>query len=91
MSRPSPEPSDDEGPHPIDIVRGILRDVESLPVLMEIHYLVNEPGLLEIMRGLGALPDEDRNRLRSYLNRHSNDPLHVRELSAGALLLEASA
>jgi hypothetical protein len=92
MSQLSPDPSDDEErPHPIDIVRDILRDVESLPVLMEVYYLVSEPGLLEIMRGLGALPDEDRSRLRAYLSRHSNVPLRARELPAGALLLEPSA
>jgi hypothetical protein len=92
MSRLSPDPSDDEErPHPIDIVRDILRGVESLPALMEIYYLVNEPGLLEIMRGLGALSDDDRSRLQAYLSRHSNSPLRVRELSGGALSLEPTA
>jgi hypothetical protein len=92
MSRLSPDPSDDEeGPHPIDIVRDILRGVESLAALMEIYYLVNEPGLLQIMRGLGALSDDDRSRLQAYLSRHSNAPLRVRELPGGALSMEPAA
>jgi hypothetical protein len=74
MSQRSPDPIDqipDEAPPlAIDVVRDILREVESLPRLMEAHYLMQEPGLLDIMRGVGALPDDDRNRLQEYLARH---------------------
>ena len=74
---------------PIDIVRDILREVESLPRLMEVHYLMQEPGLPDPMRGLGALEEGDRKRLNAYLARHRLSRLRVRDLSAGALILEA--
>jgi hypothetical protein len=89
MCPPSPSPSTDENqPDPVDIVCDILREVDSLQVLLEVHYLILEPGLLEIMRRVAAVPDEDRRRLLAYLSRHSNAPLRVRELPAGGLLLE---
>jgi len=75
---------------PTEIICDILRDVESLPRLMEIHYLMQEPGLVELMRGLGALPEGDRRRLTAYLARHCADGLRVRQLPAGALILEAA-
>jgi hypothetical protein len=40
------------------------------------------------MRSLGALPVEDRVRLREYLARRGQERLGVRELSTGALILE---
>ena len=73
----------------VDIVRDILRDIESLPRLMELHYLMQEPGLVELMRGLGALPEGDRRRLSAYLARHCAGGLRVRQLPTGALILEA--
>jgi hypothetical protein len=90
MSPPSRDQIGEEAPpHPVDIVCDILREVETLPRLMEIHYLVQEPGMLDIMRGVGALSDDDRNRLRDYLARHSKARLHVREMPrSGALILE---
>ena len=75
---------------PVDIVRDILRDAESLPRLMEIYYLMQEPGLVELMRGLGALPEADRRRLTAYLARQCPGPLRVRPLPTGALMLEAA-
>ncbi len=82
------EVADEPLPHPIDIVRDILDQAESLPRLMEIHYLAREPALLEIMRGLGSLPDDDRERLREYLARHRQKPLGVRVSPSGTLFLE---
>jgi hypothetical protein len=79
----------DEAPlHPIDIVRDILAQVESLPRLMEIHYLLREPGLLEIMRGLGSLPEDERQRLLGYLAGHDQKRLQVRQSPTGTLVLE---
>ncbi len=78
----------DEAPlDPLDIVRDILREVQSLPRLMELHYLMQEPGLIELMRGLGALADDDRRLLNAYLARH-RDRLRLRKLPPGALILE---
>ncbi len=74
----------------VDIVRDILRDVESLPRLMELHYLMQEPGLVELIRGLGALPEGDRRRLTAYLARRCPGPLRVRTSPTGALILEAA-
>jgi hypothetical protein len=89
MSPPSRDQIEEEAPpHPADIVREILCEVENLPRLMEAHYLLQEPGLLDIMRGLGALADDDRNRLQEYLVRHRQELLRVRELPTGALILE---
>jgi hypothetical protein len=94
MSRPSPDQIDqmpDEAPpHAIDVVCDILREVESLPRLMEVHYLMQEPGLLDILRGLGALPEDDRNRLQEYLVHYRQARLRVRELPTGALILESA-
>jgi hypothetical protein len=92
MSQPSRDQidpvADEAPPHAIDVVRDILREVESLPRLMEVHYLMQEPGLLDILRGLGALSDEDRNQLQEYLARRRQGRLRVRELPTGALILE---
>jgi hypothetical protein len=90
MSQTSPsldEIVDEAPPHPIDIVRDILGEVGSLPRLMEIDYLAREPGLLDIMRGLAALPDGDRQVLRDYLARHSHKRLGLRQLPTGAVVL----
>ena len=74
----------------VDIVCDILRDAESLSRLMEIHYLMQEPGLVELMRRLGALPEADRHRLAAYLARHCPGRLRVRQSPTGALILEAA-
>ena len=90
MSQPLLDHFADEAPlDPTDIVCDILRDVESLTRLMEVHYLMQEPGLIELIRGLGALPDCDRFRLSAYLARHCPGGLRVRQLPSGALILEA--
>ena len=91
MSQPLPDSITDEEPlHPIDIVRDILRNAETLPRLMEFHYLIQEPGLLEIMRGLGSLSDADRSQLRHYLSSHADSPLRVRQRQTGELTLESA-
>ena|SRR5579863_5062304 len=77
-------------PHPIDIIRDLLDEVGSLPRLMEIHYLLQEPVLLDIMRRLGSLAEDDRRRLREYLARCGEARLGVRELPAGTLILECA-
>lgn len=94
MSSPSPDRSDqfadEQPPHPIDIVRDILREADSLSRLIEVHYLAQEPGLLEIMRGLIALSDDERCRLQQYLARRRERYLYVRELPSGALILDTA-
>jgi hypothetical protein len=82
--------ADDTPLHPLDIVRDILREAESLPRLMEVHYLTQEPGLIEIMRSLIALPDDERFRLQRYLACRRGRRLHVRETPNGALTIEPS-
>jgi hypothetical protein len=89
MSRPSPDrTADEEAIDPIDIVRAILEEAGTLSQLMEMYYLFLEPGLLDIMRGIAAFPDEDRERLLRYLIRHSRQGLGIRELPDGALVFE---
>jgi len=92
MSQPSPDhrhfAAEDAPLDALDIVCDILREAESLPRLMEILYLVQEPGLLEIMRGLVALPDEERFRLLQYLAHHREHHMFVSELPGGALVIE---
>jgi hypothetical protein len=80
--------ADDTPLHPLDIVRDILREAENLPRLMEVHYLAQEPGLVEIMRSLTALPDEERFRLQHYLARRRGRRLYTRESPNGALIIE---
>jgi hypothetical protein len=80
--------ADDMPLRPLDIVRDILSESENLPRLMELHYLAQEPGLIEIMRSLIALPEEERFRLQHYLARRRGRRLHVGELPGGALILE---
>ncbi len=87
---PQVDPMADDTPlHPLDIVRDILREAESLPRLMEVHYITQEPGLIEIMRGLIALPDDERFRLQHYLAGRRGRRLHVRETPNGALIIAA--
>lgn len=88
MSQPWPDPiADEEALHPTDIVRVILQGAGTLSRLIEIHYFSQEPGFLNILRGLGALTDEDRATLDDYLHRHSGKSLSVRELPNGALMI----
>jgi len=89
MSQPWPDPiTDDEALHPTDIVRVIVEEAGTLSRLMEIHYFLQEPGFLDILRGLGAVADADRATLHDYLHRHRGAPLTVRELSNGTLTIE---
>lgn len=68
MSLPSREDaSDDDPPSAQDIALGILLESETLPQLMELHYYAGEPGFVEIMRMLIALPEEERELLRDFL------------------------
>lgn len=74
---------------PIDIVRDILAQAETLPRLMEIHYLVQEPGMLDVVRCMAALPDDDRARLQSFLKAQGTPSLlRVREAGPGVLRIE---
>jgi hypothetical protein len=87
MSRPSPKQIAEKAPpRPIDVVRAILHEVGSVARLMEAIYLVQEPGMLDIMRRVGALSDGDRARLRQYLVRHRH--LRVGKLPSGVLTFE---
>lgn len=78
----------DTPPHTIDIIRDILHDAGNLPKLMEVYYLAQEAGLLEIMRGLSTLSDDDRKRLQEYMIRRRHRALRVRELPTGAMMME---
>ena len=90
MSQPLLSLADEAPLDPVDIVHDILRDIGSLPRLMEIHYLMQEPGLVDLMRVLGTLPDSDRHRLSAYLDRHRPARLRLRELPTGGMLLEVT-
>lgn len=75
--------------HPIDILRDILAQAGTLSRLMEIHYLVQEPGLLDIMRYVAGLSDGDRAKLLRFLGAHeSPSRLRVHEVGSGMLHLE---
>jgi hypothetical protein len=74
-------------PHPVDVVRDILQDVGSLSLLMEVHYLAKEPGLLEIMRGLVALSEEDRQLLQTFLVRDGHS-VCVSATATGGVAIE---
>ncbi len=90
FSRYTTDLVDDDTPlRPLDIVCDILREAESVPRLMEVHYLAQEPGLIEIMRGLIALPDDERFRLQHYLAGRRGRRLHVCEAPNGTLMIEA--
>lgn len=77
--------------HPIDVVREILEQAGSLARLMEIHYLVQEPGLLDIMRALGALSNGERVRLNEFLIARKGYRLELRQTMANTLALEWTA
>lgn len=75
--------------HPIDILRDILAQAGTLSRLMEVHYLVQEPGMLDIVRCLAALPEDDRVRLLRFLQAQgSPSQLRVREAGPGVVRLE---
>jgi len=80
--------ADEPPPHPIDIVRDILHESEGLPRLMETFYLAQEPGLLEIMRALVSLPEDERFRLLQYLSRRRDQHMYVREAPNGELVID---
>jgi len=89
MSQRSHDPSPgEELPHPFDVICEILRDVGSLTRLIEIYYMVQEPGLLDILSGLSALSDDERTKLKAFLERREQLLLRLREDRRGALILE---
>ncbi|HEX2653233.1 MAG TPA: hypothetical protein VHN11_06240 [Xanthobacteraceae bacterium] len=89
MSQPSlNSPESEDSLHSTDVVREILQEVGSLSRLMQLHYLAQEPGLLEIMYRLAALSDDGRAKLEAFLAKAQGDALNVREDSAGSLILE---
>jgi len=93
MQQPSPNglhivADDPPAPHPIDIICDMLRESEGLPRLMETFYLAQEPGLLEIMRALISLPEDERFRLLQYLSRCRDQHIYVREMPGGALVID---
>jgi hypothetical protein len=56
---------------------------------MEFSYLVREPGLLDLMRAFGSLPDEDRAKLQAFMTYHGQATLRVRDGPSGRLILES--
>jgi hypothetical protein len=89
MSQPWLDPLEgDDSPHPVDVVSEVLRDVGSLSRLMQVCYLVREPGLLDIMFGLGALSDDARAKFQVFMAKGQSAKLNVHEDAAGALVLE---
>lgn len=75
--------------HPIDILRDILAEAGTLSRLMEIHYVVQEPGMLDIMRYLTGLSDADRERLLTFLEAQASPSrLRVQEEGLGVLRLQ---
>ncbi|AXK79985.1 hypothetical protein DW352_05295 [Pseudolabrys taiwanensis] len=88
MSQPSPDDREIEL-HAIDIVRDILARAGTLPRLMEVHYLMQEPDLFEIVRCMTALPDKERAKLLQFFEKHGMlSRLRVREVGGRALHLE---
>lgn len=89
MSQQSPDGILEPELDTIDIVRAILAQTGTLSRLMEIHYLVQEPGVLDAVRYVAGLPDGDRARLLGFLTAQgSPSQLHVREVEPGVLHLE---
>jgi hypothetical protein len=79
MSPPSREGAfDDDPPSAQDIALAILLEAESLPQLMELHYYAGEPGFLEIVRALAALPEDAREDLRKFLAATDRHRIQVR-------------
>lgn len=74
---------------PIDIVRDILARTGTIARLMEIYCLVEEPGVLGIVRELAALSDEKRGMLGDFLLRMgSAAALHLRRFRIGTIEIE---
>jgi len=90
MSQPSLDDRE-VGLDTIDLVRDILARAGTLPRLMEVQYLMQEPDLFEIIRCMTALPDIERAKLlRFFQKQGSPSRLRVRELGAGILRLECT-
>jgi len=89
MLPPSLDQADEASIHPIDVVREILSRVGGLPRLMELSYLVQEPGVLDIVRALASLCDEDRDKLHAFLTANSDCALRLRETARGSIVLES--
>jgi hypothetical protein len=80
-------PEGEDSPDPIDVVSEILREVGSMSRLMQLCYLAQEQGLLDIMFSLGTLSDSGRAKLEAFMAKGQQAALNVREDSAGALVL----
>ncbi|MCK9917361.1 hypothetical protein MXD81_50300 [Microbacteriaceae bacterium K1510] len=88
MSQPSLDDRELEL-HSIDLVRDILARAGTLPRLMEVHYLMQEPDLFEIVRCMLALPDTERAKLLRFFEKQAKlSQFRVREVGIGVLRLE---
>jgi len=59
------------------IIQSVLAECEDSSRLLELFYLSREPGLLEILRAVAAMPEEARASLEAFFTM-SHEPASIR-------------
>lgn len=49
------------------LIRTLVHNCKSPSELLELHYWSKEPGLLEIIRGIAAMPDQARGAIETFI------------------------
>lgn len=86
MSPPSPDDPDDYLPSAHDIVAHILLESGDLARLTELFYFSREPGLIEAVRWLAALPEDTRRELVAFATERHD--VRVERPDAATLLVK---
>jgi hypothetical protein len=67
----------EDAPAAHDIVLGALVEIGDIARLMEIAYVLNEPGLFEVTRWLASLPDGSRRQLEAFVEAVGTDSVRI--------------
>jgi hypothetical protein len=69
--------SEDDVPAAHDIILGALVEIGDIARLMEIAYMLNEPGLFEVTRWIASLPDSSRRQLEAFVETVGTDSVRI--------------
>lgn len=85
--------SNGSAPSTHEILTSMLQEVGDLSGLLELFYLSREPGVLELLRWVAALPQPERGELTQFIADAGkrNQSIRLNLTAEGALVLEPKA
>ena len=81
--------SESDAPSANEIVASILEEVGDLGNLIELFYLSREPGALDVLRWVAALPEKPRGELMEFIKTAAkrNKAIRLKRTGEGGLVL----